>query len=198
MQFLKRLFGRKPAVSNLSYNSGIKRIAVLGGSFNPPHLGHIEICRYLLKTNRADEILAVPCYQHPFGKKLAPFKDRLNMCRFAFQEFKDKVKISDIEEKLGGVSYTVRTLSYLNEKNPNDQFILVIGGDVEGETTDWNSMDEIMGLARMLMVPRGPNSFIPDISSSNVRENIRTGKPFMDMVTSEVAIYIVTHGLYHD
>lgn len=192
------IFKKKNPVKEPLSNERFRRIAVLGGSFNPPHIGHVAICRYILNGGRADEIWVVPCSEHPFGKPLVSFNDRITMCRFAFQEFKEKVRILDVEKKLGGVSYTVRTLKYLTEKHPTFLFHLIMGGDVQGETSEWQSMDEVRKLAKILTVPRGPGSFIPDVSSTNIRENIKCGRPYAEMVPSEVAIYIVTHGLYHE
>lgn len=174
-----------------------KRVGIFGGSFNPPHNGHVEICRYLLQKNDVDEIWAVPCFSHPFGKDLASFEDRMNMCRFAFGEFKGKVKVLDVEERLGGVSFSVDTVKYVQSQNPDIKFSFIVGSDTLGDIDSWKGAKELKAIVPLIKVPRGINSPIPDISASNVRDCIKRGKRFTDMVPMEVAVYIVTHGLYH-
>lgn len=190
------MFGKDDAKG--AGSAGTKRIAVFGGSFNPPHLGHVKICEYLLDTVGADEVWVIPCFIHPFGKVLASFEDRLAMCRFTFQDFRDRVRILPLEKELGGVSYTVRTLKNLLERYQSNQFMLVVGGDITSELSEWDSLDEIREMAKIVRVPRGANSFVPNISSTEIRDNIRNGRPFADLVTREVAVYIITHGLYQD
>lgn len=173
-----------------------KRVGIFGGSFNPPHNGHVEICRYLLKKNDLDQILVIPCFKHPFEKDLAEFKDRLLMCRFAFNEFGDKVMVSDVEKKIGNVSYTINTVKYMIDLFPDDKFYLIVGSDTEEESEGWKDINEIKSLVQFTTVPRGPKSHIPNISSTEVRKRIGSGIKFTDLVPSEVAVYIITHGLY--
>lgn len=78
-------------------NSGT-RVAVFGGSFNPPHVGHVLGVVYALSTAPIDEVLVVPVYRHPFAKPLAPFADRLEMCRLALG-WLPRVTISRVEEE---------------------------------------------------------------------------------------------------
>jgi nicotinate-nucleotide adenylyltransferase len=174
----------------------MKRIGIFGGSFNPPQKGHVEICRHLLSKNLVDQIWVVPCFKHPYDKKLAPFADRVTMCRFAFTEFFGQVKISDAEKVLGGMSYTIKTLEYFKEHYPDNKYFLILGSDTAEEAPYWKDADKISALAKIIAVPRGFGSFIPNVSSTDVREAIKIGRKFSDMVTKEVAVYIVTHGLY--
>ncbi|OGQ49633.1 MAG: hypothetical protein A3I09_01730 [Deltaproteobacteria bacterium RIFCSPLOWO2_02_FULL_47_10] len=174
-----------------------KRVGIFGGSFNPPHKGHIEICRYLLNHNDVDEVWVVPCFKHPFGKELAPFNDRLTMCKFAFGGFEKSVRVSDIERTLGDISHTVKTLERLLQDYHDYKFFLIVGGDTTEESVMWHDAEKIRQLVQFITLPRGSESMIPDISSTNVREAIRHGRKFSDFVTREVAVYIVTHGLYH-
>lgn len=173
-----------------------KRIGIFGGSFNPPHKGHVEICRILITNNDVDEIWVIPCFKHPFAKELAPFEDRLNMCRFAFTNSTQRTRVLDVEKKLGGISHTVTTLEYLQHHHPDYKFYLIMGSDTAAEAKLWKDADKIASLVQFLPVSRGPQSKIPDISSTDVRMAIKNGKPFKDLVPNEVAIYIVTHDLY--
>lgn len=174
-----------------------KDIALLGGSFNPPHIGHIEICRYLLGRGNIDQVWIIPCFQHPFGKSLAPFEDRLAMCRFTFQEFGERVWITDIERRLGGVSHTVRTIEHFKYRFPGRGFALVFGSDVSGERCEWRDFDRIRKMVSIVEIPRGRDSFIACISSSEIRERIRNGEDISQYVVTPVSVYIVTHGLYY-
>lgn len=174
-----------------------KRVAILGGSFNPPHVAHIEICRYLFDANMCEEVWVVPCFNHPFGKVLASYDDRLNMCKFAFQEFDKRVKTLDTERVLGGTSHTVRTLQYLKKQEPDLDFSLVIGGDVAEEKQKWRDFDQIQEMVHIIEIPRGVDSPITDISSTKIRTMIKHGESFHNYVSTHVAVYIVTHGLYH-
>lgn len=172
------------------------RIGIFGGSFNPPHNGHVEICKNLLFKGDVDKIWIIPCFNHPFGKELASFKDRLIMCKFAFGTFLDKIKVLDVEQRLSSISHTVRTVEYLQSEYPEYAFSLVIGGDTMEEIKVWKDFERIRSLVPFVVVPRGATSYISNISSTNVRANIKSGKKFADMVPREVAVYIITHGLY--
>lgn len=173
-----------------------QRIGIFGGSFNPPHNGHVAICKYLLSKNDVDEIWVIPVYRHPFGKQLVEFDDRMMMCKFAFGEFQGKVKILDVEKKLGNMSYTIDTIEHLQEQHPNNKFYLVMGKDSSDEASLWKDAKKLETMVQFITVPRGPTSFIPDISSSTVRDTIHNHGKFADLVPREVAVYIVTHGLY--
>lgn len=173
-----------------------KRVGIFGGSFNPPHNGHVEVCRYLLRNGDVDEIWVVPCFNHPYGKELAPFADRMAMCRFAFNEFRSKVRVSDAESKLGDISYTVDTVRHFQGINPYFKFYFIVGSDTLDDINMWKGSLELRSMIQFVSVPRGGDSPIPDISASNIRDCIKRGKKFTELVPKEVAIYIVTHGLY--
>src|SRR4029079_1745454 len=107
----------------------VRRVGVFGGSFNPPHLGHRELIAALLERDLVDQVRVVPVYAHPFGKELAPFADRLAMCRLAFAGLGPRVRVSAIEKDLGGRSYTVRTLEAMHRARPREALFLVTGAD---------------------------------------------------------------------
>jgi len=174
----------------------IKRIGIFGGSFNPPHKGHVEICRHIFKRNDVDQIWIVPCFKHPFDKDLAVYEDRIIMCRFAFSEFFGRVKISDVEKILGDVSYTVRTLDYFKARYPDNKYFLIMGSDTAEDAPTWKEAGRLRTLASIIEVPRGDSSPISNISSTDVRSAIKFGNKFAELVPRDVAVYIVTHGLY--
>jgi nicotinate-nucleotide adenylyltransferase len=174
-----------------------ERIAILGGSFNPPHIGHAAICGWLLGKNQAERVWVIPCYEHPFGKELAPFDDRYRMCLFTFGQFGAKVEVSDIERRLGGVSFTIRTIEYLKEHFPRVRFSFVTGGDVNAERSKWHDFVKLEKLIPIIKIPRGEYSHIPNVSATEIRTRIESGKPISKMVDPAVAVFIATHGLYH-
>ncbi|HPQ81962.1 MAG TPA: nicotinate-nicotinamide nucleotide adenylyltransferase [bacterium] len=173
-----------------------KRVGVFGGSFNPPHIGHSAICRWLFEHGLVDMLWVVPCYIHPFGKKLAPFADRLSMCRMAFSKLALPIDVLDVEREIGGTSYTLLTIKHLMAKHPELRFLLVTGEDVSGESDKWQDFGKIRELVEIIRVPRGPDSPVPDVSSTQVRELIESRKPVSGLVEDEVAIYLVTKALY--
>ena len=101
------------------------RVAIFGGSFNPPHVAHVLAVTYVLATEDLDEILVVPCFRHPFAKELAPFEDRFAMCELAMA-WLPKVTVSRVEQELGGESRTLRTVEHF----------VVIGKSGFSETRD--------------------------------------------------------------
>ncbi|MBI4126077.1 MAG: nicotinate-nicotinamide nucleotide adenylyltransferase [Deltaproteobacteria bacterium] len=175
---------------------GRRHVALFGGSFNPPHLGHVEMGRWLLAQAQVDEVWVIPCFLHPFEKTLAPFDARYAMTLFAFAPCGRGVFVSDVERELGGVSHTIRTVQHVCKLYPKYQFSLVRGGDIEVESAPWKDADEIEKLVTMITVPRGPGSPIPNISSTDVRACIQAGKPFDHLVPKSVGVYIITHDLY--
>lgn len=146
-----------------------KSIAIFGGSFDPPHAGHYEIVRRLARRKSVDEVWIVPVYRHAFGKKSAPFGERLKACRRFFKTLGPKVKVKDWERRLGGVSYTVRLLRFLHNKYPSAVFRLAVGADAYRERKAWKDFWKIEKMARPIVFPRGPRSPIPDVSSTEIR-----------------------------
>lgn len=129
------------------------RVAVFGGSFNPPHVAHVLGAAFVLTTGEVDRVLIVPCFQHPFAKALAPFDDRLAMCRLAFAPLA-AVEVSDVERDLGGESLTVRTLEHLATRFPDWRLRLVVGADVVAEMDRWTRPERVRALAPPLVLGR--------------------------------------------
>jgi nicotinate-nucleotide adenylyltransferase len=172
------------------------RIALLGGSFNPPHQAHVAICAWLLNNDLADRVWAIPCFEHPFNKELADFEDRLRMTRLAFEQFGERVVVSDVERELGGVSYTVRTVAHLKSRYPDDEFSFVMGGDVSGESGMWRDFGKIEEMVSLITIPRGEGSHVPDISATEIRGRVEAGQSIDGLVPPNVEVYIVSHRLY--
>lgn len=177
-------------------------IAVYGGSFNPPHLAHQMACLAVLETEAVDRILMVPCYRHAFGKELAPYQDRLEMCRLAAALFGGLVEVSTIESELGeGENRTYHTLVALAAREPGAAFRLLVGADVLGEKHAWYRWDDVVAMAPLIVVGReghggGQAYQLPAISSTEVRRRLAAGESADPLVPRSVLDYIAGRGLY--
>jgi nicotinate-nucleotide adenylyltransferase len=176
------------------------RVAIYGGSFNPPHLAHQLAITCVLATARVDEVWMVPTFRHPFAKPLAPFADRVRMCELAAAPFK-QVRVLRIEEELGGDSFTLRTVRALGERHPGVRFSWVIGADLVAERERWHGWDELKELVDFVVIGRSgeaPSAGVelPAISSTRVREQLARGEPVGQWVPAAVLDYIAERGLY--
>lgn len=178
-------------------------LAVYGGSFNPPHLAHQMACLAVLETAPVDRILMVPAFRHAFGKELAPFDDRVEMCRIAAALFGGLVEVSTIESELGeGESRTFHTLAALKALHPEASFRLVVGADVLHDKDSWYRWDDVVAMAPLIVVGRQGvagdqhDLQLPDISSTEVRARLARGEGAEALVPRSVLDYIAGRGLY--
>jgi len=146
-----------------------KSIALFGGSFNPPHRGHYEIVRRVARRKSIDEVWILPVFKHPFAKKMRPFSERLSACKRFFRPLGPKVKVKDLERRLGGMSWTLRLVKYLEKRCPNDRFSLILGSDAYRDRKKWKGFGEIQKAAGLIVFDRGPKSVIPNVSSTKIR-----------------------------
>jgi nicotinate-nucleotide adenylyltransferase len=175
-------------------------MAVFGGSFDPPHVGHVLAASWVLATAEVDGLWIVPTLEHAFGKRLTPFPHRRRMAELAFAGLR-RVEVSAIEAELGGASYTVRTLEELARRHPGVSLRLMIGSDLVDQVPRWKEGARLPGLAPLLVVGRGGHDdgrelAMPEVSSTEVRERLRAGKSVDGLVPKSVIDYIARHGLY--
>jgi nicotinate-nucleotide adenylyltransferase len=180
------------------------KVGVFGGSFNPPHVGHVLACALVVSTQDVDRLLVVPTYRHPFAKDLAPYDDRVRMCELAMSPLLG-VEVSRVEEELGGESRTLRTLEHLAATHPDWQLRLVIGSDLLAEAPRWFRFDAIERLAPPLVLARagaeaaGPGPVqLPEVSSTQVRAAIARGAwdELDDLVPRKVLEYVRLKRIY--
>ncbi len=180
--------------------------AVFGGSFNPPHVGHVLAVSYVLSVHPVDAVLVVPVYRHVFGKALASFEDRLAMCRLAM-EWIPGVTVSDIERELGGESRTLHTLEALSRADPRRDLRLIIGADVLDDLPKWYRWDRVAELAPPIILgragfshPDAPFAVLPEVSSTRIRELVAAGAidRTAALLPTRVRDHIVAGGLYRD
>lgn len=196
-------------------------VALFGGSFNPPHVGHVLAVTYALSVGLVERVLVVPVFEHALGKRLAPFPHRLEMARRAFG-WLPGVEVSRIEEQLGAPSRTLRTIQALELEHPDWQLRLLVGSDITGEIEKWHAFGEIERRAPPLILPRagsvapgGPPALLPEVSSTLVRQLLErapqaaggeagdseaadseAGDALGALVPRAVLDYIAEHGLY--
>jgi nicotinate-nucleotide adenylyltransferase len=189
-------------------SSAGKRVALYGGSFNPPHVGHQMVALYVLETAPVDELWLMPAYEHALGKPLAPFADRLAMCELAAAALGPRATVSDIERTLGAPSRTLRTIQRLRELHPQDLFSLVIGADLLPEVATWFGGAELQATVPFVVVGRdgvagaaaeaAGGVKMPAVSSTDVRRAIAAGRPVEGLVPRTVLDYIYRQGLYKE
>jgi nicotinate-nucleotide adenylyltransferase len=179
------------------------RVAIFGGSFNPPHVAHQMAALYVLETAPVDELWLVPAVRHAFGKSLAPFADRLAMCERAAAALGPRARVSAIERDLGEESRTLRTLRRLQQDHPGDSFSLVIGADLLPEVPSWYGGAELQRTVPFIVVGRGgfaapaPGAVeLPAVSSRQIRAALAAGQDVGALVPRAVLDYISAHNLY--
>jgi nicotinate-nucleotide adenylyltransferase len=180
------------------------RVAIFGGSFNPPHVAHLLAVVYALEVAPIDRVLIVPVYQHPFSKELIPFDHRLAMCEAAMGWI-PHTTISVVERDLGGDSLTLRTLTRLAQDHPDWRMRLLVGADVLADLPKWHRFDKIAEIAPPIVLgrvgvvtDRAPFPVLPRVSSTEVRDALARGDfdAVRPLLPSRVVAYIEEHGLY--
>ncbi len=179
------------------------RVAFFGGSFNPPHVAHQMVSLYVLETAAVDELWLVPCCKHPFDKLLAPYQHRLRMCELAAAALGPRVRVSDIEGRLGGESRTLVTLKALRAEHPAIEFLLVVGADIESELPMWYGAGELLRNVQRIVVGRGGYSggsavAMPALSSTEIRARLATGQSVAGLLPHAVQDYVREHALYSE
>ncbi len=199
----------------------MKRLGILGGSFNPPHKGHIHIAREAIKGAGLDRVVLIPCGTPPHKdlEKMTSADDRLEMTRICSGETSE-FEVLDLEIKDPNPSYTVNTLKKLGDIYPDARLCFIVGGDSLSDMETWYNFKEIFKLAEIIAVSRGsidgenlkktaeyykekygahitPVDILPiDISSSEIRKRIWEGKDVSEFVTPKVLEYIEKFEIY--
>ncbi len=193
-----------------------RRLGVFGGTFDPPHIGHLAVARQLVETEDLDEVVWMPVRipPHKPHRRIAPAGLRLEMVRAVTDGVEGQV-VSDLELAREGPSYTVDTLRALRSEYPDVDPVLILGADQFAELSTWREPEEVARLARLWVLERegeNPRDVDPgvnvqwtsahvsrvDVSSSEIRRRIREGEPFRHLVPKGVAEVIEREGLYRD
>lgn len=187
----------------------MKRVGILGGTFNPPHLGHLLIGNEVRHALDLDEVrlmpTATPPHKNPSGGATAD--QRLHMTGLAVSDI-EGLTVSSYEVEQGGISYTYDSLKELIEEEPLVEYYFIIGGDMIDLLPTWYRIDELMELVKFVGVARpgyvGATPYpvtlvnIPsiDLSSSLIRKRFQEGKTVQLLVPKLVEAYIRQEGLY--
>jgi nicotinate-nucleotide adenylyltransferase len=171
-------------------------IALFGGSFDPPHLGHLLAAAYVLATEPVDELWFVPVHHHPFQKPMhAPFEHRLRLCE-ELAKLLHRARASAVEQEVQGEGRTYELLEHLHQKMPGQKFAWIAGTDLDEERKTWKRWDRVMELARIVTVQRGGPKGIPAISSTEIRALLKSGGDVSRLIPLSVADAIRAAGTY--
>jgi nicotinate-nucleotide adenylyltransferase len=198
------------------------RIGILGGTFNPVHLGHLILAQNAIEAFNLGLVLFVPCAEPPHkdARTLAAGLHRRAMLEAAV-EGDPRFEVSDVELQRGGVSYTIDTIGELAQRNPNAALFFLIGDDTLPELHLWKDIYSLLALCRfatfcrehvpgeiaardLRLAPPWPERLMRDftpgrrieISSSDIRHRVAEGLSIRYLVPEAVEMYIAEHGLY--
>jgi nicotinate-nucleotide adenylyltransferase len=189
----------------------LSRIGILGGTFDPPHNGHLALATAAISKLDLDKVAFIPARipPHKPAEDVSSEDDRLAMLKLAVED-DSRFEISEIELERDGPSFTVDTLGRLKAENPGHEFFFLIGSDNVGEMESWHRPDRILKLVRVAAAVRPgysiegkfadmvePFDMPPvDISSTAVRKKVGSGKSISGLVPEPVEEYIKSKGLY--
>jgi nicotinate-nucleotide adenylyltransferase len=180
-----------------------REISLLGGSFNPPHVGHLMAAIYLRTTLASSEVWLLPSFNHPFGKPLAPFEDRVAMCEAMAVDVGPWLQVSRAEAEVGGEGRTIELLEWLLPRHPGVQFRFVIGSDILADLPKWKSWDRIETMVKVTVLHRAgypsPRALGPpmvEVSSTEVRKRFEAGEVPDDLVPRRSLEVARARGLY--
>lgn len=194
------------------------KVGVVGGTFDPLHLGHLAMAEAAQRCACLDRVLLVPAADPPHrGDAVAPARDRLEMAQLAARA-RPWLEVSDIELRRGGPSYTVDTLRQLAGELPGASLYLVLGWDAAKDLPAWRQPDEVLRLARLIIVPRpgypdpAPEDLrrlgidpgrttlcwarTPNAEATRIRKLAAEGASLAGLVDPEVEAYLRDHRLY--
>ena len=197
------------------------RIGILGGTFNPPHLGHLVCAQEAHAQLALDRVVLMPAARPPHKAVAADpgAEARFELCRAAVAG-DERFAVSRVELDRAGRSYTVDTLKALHETSPQDELIFIVGGDMARSLPTWREPEAVLELATLAVAERAGSERedirgelrgldgataervrffdMPriDVSSSQVRERLATGRPIRYLVPDAVAEAIATNGWY--
>lgn len=191
---------------------GVVRVGIYGGSFDPPHAGHLILAADAARNLKLDLVLFIPAFSQPFKADragVAPPEARAEMLRLAVGKAKN-FQVDTVELERGGLSYTVETLEELSRKYPGSELFLIVGEDALKDFGKWKNPERIRELATPAFLRRHPESSrqprpqgvveassrLVDVSSTEIRERVRAGNSIRGFVSEAVENYIEANALY--
>ena len=185
------------------------RLGIFGGSFDPPHVGHLLVVADALEKLELDRVVFVPAGIQPLkaGQPVADPSHRLAMVRLLAGD-DPRFAVDSIEIDREGLSYTVETLAAFAERHPQSERFFLVGTDVLASFRHWREPDRVVRLATLAVMERdGEAAQLPDgavriatrrvdVSSTEIRERVRRGRTIRGFVPEAVEAYIVSERLY--
>jgi nicotinate-nucleotide adenylyltransferase len=192
----------------------MRRIGLFGGTFDPPHLGHLALAEHARERLRLDEVRFIPAGQPPHkrGVRITPAAGRVAMARLAVRG-NPAFTVSTIETRRGGPSFTIETLREVAAEAPRARLYLLMGADSLDDFASWREPEAILRFATLVVADRpgagGHRPGMPGgrrvvrldnvelaLSSSLVRVRVRAGRSVRYLVPDAVAAYMARHRLY--
>jgi nicotinate-nucleotide adenylyltransferase len=197
------------------------RLGILGGTFNPPHLGHLVCAQEAYVQLGLDLVMLIPARIPPHKRiEHEPGAEhRLELCCLAARS-DERFAVSDLELVRPGPSYTVDTLNALHSQVPDNELFLIVGGDIAAGLPEWHQPERVLSLATLAVAKRrGTSKATIDgalgrlsggerthffamprigVSSTMIRRRVRTGEPLRYLVPDAVEHYIMEHRLYYE
>ena len=186
------------------------KLFIFGGSFDPPHRGHLEIIKYCSK--HSDKLLLIPAANSPLKNKppVAKGYHRIKMLKLMIQDIDSPIEVDEWEINQSGSNYTFETIQYLIKKYPDSNFSMVMGADQLIKFHRWKNYEGIMSSVQILGFNRDSCDFTPpdemnltwlkdfkvDISSSIIREKIAKGDSLENDLSFSIQRYIQNNKLY--
>ncbi|HNV23596.1 MAG TPA: nicotinate-nucleotide adenylyltransferase [Candidatus Omnitrophota bacterium] len=189
----------------------MKRIGILGGTFNPIHLGHLAIAQWAYEKLKLDKVIFVPSYfpPHKTTRGVVEAKHRFEMVKLAIED-NSYFEISDFEIQKKGKSYSIDTVRYFRHHFPKPtKFYFLIGEDAYKTLSTWRNIEELLGITQFVVMNRPgfqrnpsaiPVRFLTmlgiDVSSSYIRKCLASSKSVKYFLPEKVLRYIKEHQLY--
>lgn len=178
------------------------RIAVLGGTFDPPHVGHLIVAQEIYESLEVDLLLVIPAANPPHRDTTLPAEVRFGLVEAAFRG-DPRMEVSPLELAREGPSYTADTLEWIQEHQDPEEVFLVIGADQLASFGQWHRPDDIVEMATLVAIPRGDREVPPpgesagypyrrievtriDVSGTLIRERLRTGRSVRYLVPERI------------
>ena len=186
------------------------KIGIIGGTFNPIHIGHLILAQDSQITLGLDKVVFIPVNLPALKEsvELISAHLRLKMVKIAIKG-NPRFAVSSVEIDRGGKSYTIDTLRYFKKRHPNDELYFIVGSDASMSLNKWKDFQEIIEIAHFVVAKRSGFSVdnLPEgvkaidisqieVSSSQVRERIKESLPIYYLVPNKVRRYILKKGLY--
>lgn len=190
------------------------RLGVLGGTFDPPHLGHLVVADQVLYALTLDEVMLIPAnepWQKVGSRKISPAEERLTMTQAAVGDA-EGLSVSGIELELGGPSYMSVTLTALSERHPDAEWLVIVGADAAAGLDTWHNTELLREQATIVVVNRPGADFQPPtgwswelveipslaISGTSLRRRVSQGRSIRFLTPQAVIDHIDEWNLYRD